>query len=69
MNNCGHCGLPIQDGETGIRHFGFYTAHMESRCTDLLKSRINELEADAKELREKLDRAEVRIYTFEHTIR
>lgn len=38
---CGNCGLPIADSETGLRHFGFYTAHRESRCVALLRAQID----------------------------
>lgn len=34
---CGKCGLPIHPGESGVRHFGFFTAHSEGRCIELLK--------------------------------
>ena len=40
---CGMCGLPISDSESGVRHFGFYTAHMERRCIQLLKMEIERL--------------------------
>lgn len=40
--DCGKCGLPIEEHEVGIRHFGFFTAHSEQRCRELLKAQITE---------------------------
>ena len=55
---CGHCRLPIANGETGVRHFGHYVAHTENRCVSLLsaeierlRARVAELEQDAKRYR------------------
>jgi len=42
-NTCGVCGLPIHDSELDIRRFGFYNAHSEARCIELLKFKINDL--------------------------
>jgi hypothetical protein len=47
---CGCCGRPIHHSESGIRHFGFYVAHSESRCRDILKAEIDQLNALVKEL-------------------
>jgi hypothetical protein len=38
--NCGACGLSIHEAEAGLRYFGFYTAHSEARCVELLKLEI-----------------------------
>ena len=38
--NCGVCGLPIHEADAGLRYFGFYTAHSEARCVELLKLEI-----------------------------
>lgn len=45
LAKCGHCGFDIASNESSIRHFGFYTAHSASRCRDLLRDRIEALEA------------------------
>ncbi len=42
---CGHCRLPIANGETGVRHFGHYVAHTENRCVSLLSAEIERLRA------------------------
>ncbi len=42
------CGLPIAKGEIGLRHFGFFTAHSEHRCLQLLQMKIAKLEAKNK---------------------
>lgn len=54
---CSHCHLPIHPSDGGLRHFGFYTAHQESRCLELLRMRITGLEADAERYRWLRDRA------------
>lgn len=46
---CGHCGFPFDAGEP-LRHFGFFNAHLESRCLWLLRNRIRELEAVVEEI-------------------
>lgn len=47
---CGHCRLPIANGETGVRHFGHYVAHTENRCVSLLSAEIERLRARVAEL-------------------
>jgi hypothetical protein len=47
---CGHCGREIHGSESGLRHFGFYVAHAESRCRDILKAEIDQLNALVKQL-------------------
>ena len=47
---CGHCRLPIANGETGVRHFGHYVAHIENRCVSLLSAEIERLRARVAEL-------------------
>lgn len=44
MNLCGQCGMEIHSGDA-VRYFGFWSAHMEWRCVELLKMRIAELQA------------------------
>jgi hypothetical protein len=39
---CGKCGLPIHRAETGLRHFGYYIAHDEDRCLELLHSQLQQ---------------------------
>lgn len=43
--HCGKCRLPIHGGETGLRHFGFYVAHSEYRCLQLLRLEIEQRDA------------------------
>jgi len=45
---CGHCGLAIQESETGLRHFGHFTAHSEQRCLELLKAQLTEAKAEVE---------------------
>ena len=47
---CGHCRLPIANGEAGVRHFGHYVAHTENRCVSLLSAEIERLRARVAEL-------------------
>jgi len=51
---CKKCKQPIADGETGLRHYGWYTAHSEVRCIELLETRLR---ATEKDLRQALDDA------------
>lgn len=51
---CGHCRLPIANGETGVRHFGHYVAHTENRCVSLLSAEIERLRARVASLEESL---------------
>ncbi len=51
---CGHCRLPIANGETGVRHFGHYVAHTENRCVSLLSAEIDRLRARVASLEESL---------------
>lgn len=55
---CGHCRLPIANGETGVRHFGHYVAHTENRCVSLLSAEIERLRARVAELERALHEAE-----------
>lgn len=41
---CGKCARPIERGETGVRHFGFFTAHSENRCLELLLAEVERRE-------------------------
>lgn len=38
-NPCGKCGFSL-DGYYGLRHFGTYTAHLESDCIALMRTTI-----------------------------
>jgi hypothetical protein len=49
-NLCGYCGRPIRPFESGVRHFGFHVAHSESRCRDILKAEIDQLNALVKQI-------------------
>lgn len=49
---CGHCGLPIHKSESGIRHFGHFTAHSEARCLELLKADLSEARQEVGRLSE-----------------
>ena len=51
---CGVCGLPIQKNELGIRSFGFFIAHSDNRCIELLKAEIAARDAELARLREAL---------------
>ena len=42
---CGKCRLPINPNEPGVRHYGFFVAHEESRCIYLLQQQLAELDA------------------------
>jgi hypothetical protein len=55
---CGVCGLPIHPQESGIRHFGFYTAHSEQRCVSLLRERLAEAETALSALEAKVEGVE-----------
>ena len=52
---CGKCGLPIHPGETGLRHFGTFTAHSEDRCVWLLQDRIRQLSGEIEDAKVDLD--------------
>lgn len=52
---CGHCRLPIANGETGVRHFGHYVAHTENRCVSLLSAEIDRLREDRDAFRASSD--------------
>ncbi len=54
---CGVCGLPIHENEAGIRHFGFYVAHSEQRCVDLLRARLGIAETALDAMRKKYEAA------------
>lgn len=41
--NCGRCGIEIDLREAGIRYFGTFAAHEESRCIQLLRMEIDRL--------------------------
>lgn len=43
---CGICGLPIHEAEAGIRSFGWFSAHSERRCVELLKAEIARLKRE-----------------------
>ena len=51
---CGHCRKPIHKDETK-RHYGFYSAHLESRCRELLQMDIAALRAENARLRGALE--------------
>lgn len=36
---CGKCGLPIHSSEP-VRSYGFFVAHQENRCLELLKAKL-----------------------------
>jgi len=55
---CGMCGLPIHPSESGVRHFGTFVAHSESRCIDLLRGRLEDQQASIGELTEQIARTE-----------
>ncbi|WP_128000363.1 hypothetical protein [Piscinibacter defluvii] len=40
---CSHCGFPIRQGDTGLRHYGLHTAHSELECLRLLHAEIDRL--------------------------
>lgn len=40
---CGHCRRPIHPSESR-RHFGFYVAHGDGRCVQLLQMEIDRLQ-------------------------
>ena len=42
---CGKCRLPINPNEPGVRHYGFFVAHEESRCIYLLQQQLAERDA------------------------
>ena len=46
---CGKCGLPISEGEAGIRNYGFHRAHAEYRCIQLMHAEITRLRAELAE--------------------
>lgn len=48
---CGKCLLPIHPGESGVRSFGLYRAHSESRCIELMRARLAATEAQRDTLR------------------
>lgn len=54
---CGMCGLPIKETETGVRQFGFYVAHQEYRCIELLQMKIAELEKELAKAKQKEEAA------------
>ena len=37
---CGHCRRPIDPSRSGLRHFGFFIAHQEQECLDILEAEI-----------------------------
>jgi len=53
---CKKCKQPIADGETGLRHYGWYTAHSEVRCIELLETRLRAAERKADDLGDVLRR-------------
>lgn len=42
---CGKCGIEIHSSETGLRHYGHFTAHSEQRCVALLQEQLSTLRA------------------------
>lgn len=44
-NICGHCRRPIDPSRSGLRHFGFFVAHREQECMNILEAEIAELRA------------------------
>lgn len=55
---CGKCGFPIHPSETGVRHFGFFVAHSEERCTSLLQAALSSTQARADKLEAELASAQ-----------
>lgn len=43
--------MPIHEAETGLRHFGHFTAHSENRCLEILRDSL----ADQRKLLEASD--------------
>ena len=41
---CSHCGFPLPEYGTGLRHYGTHTAHQESECLRLLHAEIERLQ-------------------------
>jgi hypothetical protein len=50
MTKCGHCGFDIHPSEHR-RSFGFYIAHQEHRCRELLLTEISRLKSEVEDLR------------------
>lgn len=44
QEKCGHCGLPIHPSDP-VHYYGWFKAHHESRCRDLLQAEIKRLSA------------------------
>ena len=61
---CGVCGLPIHPSESGVRHFGFYTAHADYRCVELLKSRAETAEQALSASQKEVERLRDALETF-----
>lgn len=47
--------LPIEGGETGLRHFGSYMAHPEDRCIYLLIRKLIDREPAIKRLSDDIE--------------
>ena len=53
---CGKCRLPIHEAEVGLRHFGFFTAHSENRCIELLRLEMFHARGEVERLKMQLAR-------------
>ena len=61
---CGHCRKPIHKDETK-RHYGFYSAHLESRCRELLQMDIAALRAEVDKLEHDVLEAESALWRIQ----
>jgi hypothetical protein len=43
LENCSHCGFPLNRNSAGLRHYGTHTAHQESECLRMLHAEIARL--------------------------
>jgi hypothetical protein len=51
---CGICGLPIAENEHGLRYFGYFVAHSEHSCIDLLRARAEKAETEVERLKKSI---------------
>ncbi len=53
---CGKCFMPIHQSETGLRHFGNFTAHSENRCIQILTAELTRVTEQLQGAREEIER-------------